>query len=301
MPTTAAKSYLIHTPQHPRPYITSVPFVARDFTEWGYRVDHHVSVSAYIREIRAREKEEAGKVMRGDGQQRRWGKIMEIWGREVVERKRVGGGVRVETVRGFEGVSDRIQKAGDFVQDFVGGLVAVGQCGCGVPRFSLLLLPDDDDDDDDENENQTKNRFSHFKRYAAPPPAPSQCPAKLITKYMHILYCIGYTPNAVLPPWSNPSIAVADQVVLEFLPHEAVRLEHLVHALESAIGKQEGRMGRVERDPANGVKRVLLWVDAGECVGNDGVGEDIGDPVPRYERGEGMPPEYVAGDGMGDG
>jgi hypothetical protein len=70
-------------------------------------------------------------------------------------------------------------------------------------------------------------------------------------------------------------------------------LEHLVHAVGTAVGKDEGRMGRVERDTATGITKVVLFVDVGECLVRVG-SEDEGDwdPVPVYEMRE-RPPEYT--------
>jgi hypothetical protein len=66
--------------------------------------------------------------------------------------------------------------------------------------------------------------------------------------------------------------------------------------VSSAIAKDEGRMGRVEKCTTTGIKRVQLWVDVGGTLFDDVVQEERDledrDPVPKYERGEG-PPMYV--------
>lgn len=121
-------------------------------------------------------------------------------------------------------------------------------------------------------------------------------PPTIITTYTRHLFAIRYTPNAPLPSWSNPDIMYADQVILEFHDYEEIRKEDLVHAVNSAIGKNEGRMGRVERCVRTGMKRVVLWVDVadvffGDVVQQEGNLEDR-DPVPKYERGE-RPPVYA--------
>ncbi|KAK1918774.1 hypothetical protein P3342_010245 [Pyrenophora teres f. teres] len=252
--------YLIHTAQDPRPFLTTVPFVARDFAAWGYRVDEHAADSAYIVEVRAREKMQHTRQKARSASRRM--KLMEIWAHEVLERKRrERGDVSVPTTTevdaGFGVIGARVKRAGDVVQDFINGVAALG------------------------NGKSTSMRHS---------------PQAVTTKYTRLLYAIRYNPNARLPAWSNPDMVYVDQVILEFSHHEAIQKEHLVHAVSSAIGKTEGRMGRVEKCTRTGVKRVLLWVDVGDVLMGAGgfVGEWEADPVPKYERGEG-PPVYVKG------
>ncbi|KAI0577224.1 hypothetical protein TUN199_05920 [Pyrenophora tritici-repentis] len=256
-----ARVYLIHTAQHPRPFLTTVPFVARDFAAWGYRVDHHAADSAYIVEVRAREKMQHMRRKARSASRRT--KLMEIWAHEVLERKRgERGNVSMTTPAeevdtGFGAIEARVKKAGDVVQDFINGVAALG--------------------------NGKNVSMRHSQQTIA-------------TKYTRLLYAVRYNPNTPLPAWSNPDIVYADQVILEFSHHEAIQKEHLVHAVSSAIGKNEGRMGRVEKCTRTGVKRVLLWVDVGDVLmGAAGfVEEGEVDPVPKYERGEG-PPVYVKG------
>lgn len=281
--------YLVHTTQHPRPFLTTVPFVARDFAAWGYRVDQHAADSAYIVEVRAREKQQH--MRRKARSESRRTKLMEIWAHEVLERKRrerdeisvpdSAEGETAEPNTGFGVIEVRIKKAGEVVQDFINGVASLGsECDCSISKSLDHFLIDSDADD--------RSKDSKY--------APMQhSPQVIATRYTRLLYAIRYNPNAPLPAWSNPDIVYADQVILEFSHHEAVQKEHLVHAMKSAIGKNEGRMGRVEKCTRTGVKRVLLWVDVGDVLMEAvGFAEGEGDPVPKYERGEG-PPLYVKG------
>ncbi|EDU42244.1 hypothetical protein PtrCC142_005660 [Pyrenophora tritici-repentis] len=280
-----ARVYLIHTAQHPRPFLTTVPFVARDFAAWGYRVDHHAADSAYIVEVRAREKMQHMRRKARSASRRT--KLMEIWAHEVLERKRgERGNVSMTTPAeevdtGFGAIEARVKKAGDVVQDFINGVAALGsECDCSIPMSldDILLRPGADFRKDGKNVSMRHSQQT------------------IATKYTRLLYAVRYNPNTPLPAWSNPDIVYADQVILEFSHHEAIQKEHLVHAVSSAIGKNEGRMGRVEKCTRTGVKRVLLWVDVGDVLmGAAGfVEEGEVDPVPKYERGEG-PPVYVKG------
>ncbi|KAI4638733.1 hypothetical protein J4E93_009761 [Alternaria ventricosa] len=263
-----AKVYLIHTTQHNRPFLTTVPFIARDFAAWGHRVDHHPAESAYITEIRSREDvEHANRKDRGGSRRT---KLMEIWATEAVRRKRRqrGGprGIEIEMSMangGFGPQDARVKKAGDLVQDVIDGVA------------------------------------SFEARYTATPIRQNTSPGSpptIVTTYTRHLFAIRYTPNAPLPSWSNPDITYADQVVLEFHDYEEIRREDLVHAINSAIGKNEGRMGKVERCPRTGMKRVILWVDVADVFFGDVVQDERNvedrDPVPKYERGE-RPPVYA--------
>ncbi|EFQ94768.1 hypothetical protein PTT_07456 [Pyrenophora teres f. teres 0-1] len=276
--------YLIHTAQDPRPFLTTVPFVARDFAAWGYRVDEHAADSAYIVEVRAREKMQHTRQKARSASRRM--KLMEIWAHEVLERKRrERGDVSVPTTTevdaGFGVIGARVKRAGDVVQDFINGVAALGsECDCSLPISMDESLVD-------LGADLCKDGKSTSMRHS---------PQAVATKYTRLLYAIRYNPNARLPAWSNPDMVYVDQVILEFSHHEAIQKEHLVHAVSSAIGKTEGRMGRVEKCTRTGVKRVLLWVDVGDVLMGAGgfVGEWEADPVPKYERGEG-PPVYVKG------
>ena len=281
--------YLVHTTQHPRPFLTTVPFVARDFAAWGYRVDQHAADSAYIVEVRAREKQQH--MSRKARSASRRTKLMEIWAHEVLERKQrerdetsmsnSAEGATAEPDMGFGVIEARIKKAGDVVQDFINGVVSLGsECDCSTLESLHNFFINSDTDD----------RLQDSKY------APMQhSPQVIATRYTRLLYAIRYNPNALLPAWSNPEIVYADQIILEFSHHEAVQKEHLVHAVNSAVGKNEGRMGRVEKCTRTGVKRVLLWVDVGDVLMEAvGFADDEADPVPKYEKGEG-PPLYVKG------
>ncbi|KAH6614211.1 hypothetical protein C7974DRAFT_72883 [Boeremia exigua] len=71
--------YLIYTPHHPRPYLTSVSFVAHDFANWGCRITRHANTSPYIIEIRFQEAKPRPANHRV--------KLMELWAQEVLTRK----------------------------------------------------------------------------------------------------------------------------------------------------------------------------------------------------------------------
>lgn len=122
--------YLIHTPHHPRPYITTLAFLARDFLAWGCRVDTYPDNSAYIAEIRYREK----KWSRSRGLDQKEG-LVEIWAREVVVKRRQSrettglGGMRGddgegEDVLGAE--NERLERMTGVLREFVEG---VAECG----------------------------------------------------------------------------------------------------------------------------------------------------------------------------
>ncbi|RAR01475.1 hypothetical protein DDE82_006463 [Stemphylium lycopersici] len=280
---------------HPRPFLTTIPFIARDFASWGFRVDHHASNSLYIAEVQLREKIGHSNRKERDGSRRT--KLMAIWASEIVERKRrrrdtgtmntegeqEGPDTQEEADSGFGNLNARIKRAGDLVQDFLDAMVDCGECGC--ERLSLLL------DSKDAADPQEDMRDIRTKKASMAPSAPM-----LVAQKIRFLTAIRYYPNAVLPAWSNPDIIYADQVILEYHPFEMAMKDHLVHALSSAIGKDEGRMGRVERCALTGTKRVYLWVDVGPVLIDAGRGGEADvedrDPVPRYERGEG-PPLYA--------
>ena len=286
-----ARVYLIHTSQHPRPFLTTVPFVARDFAAWGYRVDQHAADSAYIVEVRAREKQQH--MSRKAGSASRRTKLMEIWAHEVLDRKQrerddasdpTSAEQEIpEMTTSFGAIEARVKRTGDMVQDFFNGVASLGsECDCFIPKSLTDFFIDSDTDAPKDSRN-----------------APScYSPEAITTTYIRFLCAIRYNPNAPLPAWSNPDIVYADQVILEFSHHEAIQKEHLVYAVNSAIGKNEGRMGRVEKCTKTGVRRVLLWVEVGDVLMNSvGFADGEADPVPKYERVEG-PPLYVRG---GDG
>jgi hypothetical protein len=261
-------TFLVHTAQHTRPFIVTVPFVARDFAEWGHRVEHHTSSSAYIKEVKLREaKHHLDNFTRKNRHETRRKKLFEIWGQEIIRRKAVererGSEVENEVpvaTWGFEAQDKRLKKVGDMVQDFIDELVVFDKCGCDISKH--LLKPD-----------------ANHKDGAPLPPAP----LRIISKYMHLLHVMIHSPNVTVPVWAHPNIQYADRVILEFYNYEAVKLNHLTHAMERALGKVRG----------TGINRVLLYVDVGDClVLEGGVEEETVDPVPLYERGD-HPPVYV--------
>lgn len=107
--------YLIHTPQHSRPYLSAVSFLANDFASWGYRVTRHENNSPYIAEIRYQEKRHRSTCRRIE--------LMEVWAKEVLIRKQQGA---QEVVNAVSVPEVRKERASAFVQDFVSALSVFG-------------------------------------------------------------------------------------------------------------------------------------------------------------------------------
>ncbi|KAF1944363.1 hypothetical protein EJ02DRAFT_398531 [Clathrospora elynae] len=280
--------YLIHTKEYPRPFLTTLPFVARDFSEWGFRVDRHTTDSAYIAEIRPRERNTRTN-------RTEWRvEVMEMWAREVLCRKReernqcLHAQPQRATDENQAQEDCRFERACKMMQDFVEGLAAFGECGCAIPKYFL----------DDKKEKPVHPGGKHGTKHTNSPQnlrLISPYPLRLISKYMCLLQAVRYISNATLPAWSNPDITRADQITMEFMAFKAVQKEHLVHAVNRAICKSKGMMGRVERDTRTGVTRVMLFVDVGDCYLDMGSEDaETRDPVPVYERGE-RSPVYVDG------
>lgn len=123
-----------------------------------------------------------------------------------------------------------------------------------------------------------------------PLPLPAY-PQALVAKYLRLMHRCAYTSCAALPSWADPDVAVADQIALEFRSDRSLSRDHLSTALNEAIGKSGGRMGKVEKCKETGITKVLLWVDVADVLGRDKVENE--DPVPLYERGAWVwPPRY---------
>jgi hypothetical protein len=306
--TRSEAYFLVHTTHHTRPYITNVGFIAQDFRKWECRVDSHPRDSPYVNEIRWREKAIYGTEKRIS--------LVEIWAKETLRRR------REQNARGYQlqnvqpalsqprrsdaseapatqptatspGQVDeassasasleelRYERMSSLVQDLYEGLASFGECGCELPKKFV-------EEADRLDPDTAGLRHKLFPQ----PTAPSQL--GLVCRYSRLLYALRYTSNATLPDWRNPDIVFADKITMEFNSNAALKLEHFVHAVDKAIVKHPGRMGRVERC-FNGVFKVVMFVDVGELVlpSNDG-GEDVLDPVPTYARGEEPPPYAVA-------
>lgn len=124
-----------------------------------------------------------------------------------------------------------------------------------------------------------------------PLPLPAY-PLALVARYTRLIHRCAYTSCAALPAWTDPNIYIADQVALEFRSDKSLRHEQLSVALNEAIGKGSGRMGKVEKCGQTGVTKVLMWVDVGDLMARE-CGKEVEDPVPVYERGEWVwPPTY---------
>jgi hypothetical protein len=113
---TSAMYYLIHTPNHPRPYLSTVSFIANDFATWGCRVTRHAKNSPYITEVRYQEKKNRPASRRIE--------LMEVWAKEVLSRKRDQDVSQLpSTAPSLEARKDR---ASGFVQDFISTLSTFG-------------------------------------------------------------------------------------------------------------------------------------------------------------------------------
>ncbi|CAO2654653.1 Nn.00g113860.m01.CDS01 [Neocucurbitaria sp. VM-36] len=277
--------YLIHTSHYTRPFLTSIAFIARDFREWGYCVDCHPLRSKYIAEIRLREQRKNRVEWRIE--------LMEIWARETISRRTqsLDRGYQTQAIQPISQTSPssqedrRVERASSMTQDFIDGIAS----------FVTSRTPSADHLSSKDNPNTMHTPLMSKPFFVDPRPLPPS-PLGLISKYMRLLHAIRYSCNAALPTWSNPAILIADKITLEFRFHEALKKEHLVHALNKAVCKNEGRMGRVEKDTSTGITKVVLFVDVGDIVMGMGGGGEVEerDPVPVYERVEG-PPAYVEG------
>ena len=97
----------------------------------------------------------------------------------------------------------------------------------------------------------------------------------------------------MLPTWADVDVVAADQVILEFRFEKSLKHFQLDHALNEAIGKESGRMGRIESCDETGLTRVLMWIDVGDLIAQE-CGKEVEDPVPTYEKGEWeWPPKYM--------
>jgi hypothetical protein len=97
----------------------------------------------------------------------------------------------------------------------------------------------------------------------------------------------------MLPSWVDPNIIAVDQVALEFRFERSLERTQLSHALNEAIGRGSGRMGKIERSDETGVTKVSMWVDVGDLMARECGKEELEDPVPVYERSEWeWPPSY---------
>jgi hypothetical protein len=105
--------YLIHTPQSPRPYLSTVSFIANDFASWGCRVTRHANNSAYITEVRYQEKRHRPASRRIE--------LMEVWAKEVLARKQHPRPQQEQALP-----ETRKSRASAFAQDFVASLSVFG-------------------------------------------------------------------------------------------------------------------------------------------------------------------------------
>ncbi|KAF3003645.1 hypothetical protein E8E13_007994 [Curvularia kusanoi] len=264
--------YLIHTPNQPRPYLSTVSFIANDFASWGCRVTRHANDSAYITEVRYQEKRHRPGHRRIE--------LMEVWAKEVLARK---AEQRTQQPQIHPPSTDspssslsssRKARASAFAQDFISSLSVFE---------SPLVAPKPLQND--------------------PLPLPSY-PLALVARYTRLLHRCAYTSSATLPSWADPAVFVADQIALEFRFDRGLQREQLAEALRAAIAKGAsgdagaGRMGKVERCDETGLTKVLMWADVGDLVARECGKEEVVDPVPLYERGAWeWPPSYEACEG----
>jgi hypothetical protein len=269
-----SRTFLVHTNHHTRPFLVVIPFMARDFAEWGFIVEHKASSSAYIKELRSREAQEHMRHLTHKNRyESRRTKLLEIWGQEIVSR-----GLQestdtetpvLEATWGFGDQDKRLKRIGTVVQDFFASLAFFGGA---IPKDLLKF----------------DIREPHKK------PSEPALPAhlRIIRNYMRLLDLMRHSPNVPLPPWANPDIHKADLITIDFKNHEAVTMEHLRYAMTKAANKDDGvlKMGRTLK--VVGTNRVLLYVDVADCMLLRGMEEETWDPLPLYERGE-HPPGYV--------
>jgi hypothetical protein len=109
--------YLIHTNHHPRPYLSTISFIANDFANWGCRVTCHANDSAYMTEIRYQEKRNRPGSRRIE--------LMEVWAKEVLARKQAQPHSRT-TSHPTASPSTRKERASAFAQDFIASLSLFG-------------------------------------------------------------------------------------------------------------------------------------------------------------------------------
>lgn len=108
--------YLIDTPHHPRPYLSTISFIANDFANWGCRITRYASSTPYIAEIRYQEKRIRPAHRRIE--------LMEIWAKEVLSRKQqqtAPASIDAPTT------DARKERASAFVQDFITSLSVFGK------------------------------------------------------------------------------------------------------------------------------------------------------------------------------
>jgi hypothetical protein len=258
--------YIVDTPYHPRPYYTTLAFLAHDFKNWGWRIASYESNSAYVATFVEREKQ----------QRYRYPKeridLREIWAREVVLR--ANSGIAQD--------DDRTERVASMLRDFIVGLSAFGKSQrCKHVRSLTLLLLDD-------TKTAYKNMCYVFNAHPIP-----EVPLGLVSMYMRLLKSVRYTMSARLPNWSHPEvpIGVVDQIKMEFQNNGVIVRKHLEEALKGAMREHPRRIGRVESDLLT--TTLSLLVDVTGFMGDlrRGGEEDL-DPLPLYEVGE-VPPAYV--------
>ena len=262
--------YLIHTPHHPRPYLSTVSFIANDFADWGCLVTCHAKNSPYITEIRYQEKRNRPACRRIE--------LMEVWAKEVLARKQQ----RTPQVHFNEATlpAMRKERASAFVQDFVSGLSVFGMSHEACDSWFIA------------NEHAESPIVAPTALPNDPIPLPAY-PHSLVAKYTRLLQRCAYTTRATLPSWADPNILAADQVALEFRFEKSLKRTQLSHALNEAIRNGSGRMGKIERCDETGVTKVLMWVDVGDLEARECGKEEVEDPVPVYDKGEWeWPPSY---------
>lgn len=122
--------YLIHTSHSPRPYVSTISFIANDFASWGHRVTRHTANSAYITEVRYQEKRHRPAARRIE--------LMEIWAKEVLARRQQPQ--TQETQASSSPHETRNSRASAFAQDFVACLSAFGTSPTPNPPSGFSLL-----------------------------------------------------------------------------------------------------------------------------------------------------------------
>ena len=249
--------FLIKTLQDARPYLSSLPFVAHDFRQWGHSVESYPDDSKYITEVRYREQRQKLASSRAT--------LMEVWIQEVIARQHQPP---TNPTPSLEDI--RLERVSGMVQDYFRAIAKIGilERPKRITRWSAKCL-----------------RIKYTSQ-------PVDSGLGLVVRYMRCLYAIRHISEAPLPSDSHTDIIRADQIILEFWPNE-VKMRHLTDALCQAMYRPKRLGNRPETDTTTGIIKVQMWADVGDCVVLERrEDEELVEPPPRYGRDE-EPPAYV--------
>jgi hypothetical protein len=244
--------YSIDTPQSARPYFNRLAFIAYDFQQWGYRVSEHSSQSAYIREVKKRERDQKLAKSRPG--------LFEVWGQEVINQQQTNPGA---PLMHWE-VPSRLNRVSNMVHAF---LQAIASQGVSVSPKRVSW--------DSPTCLQVKDK-----------PLPTNPSLNLVTIYMRLLARVRHTHSVQL---TDPQNTVVDQVDLEFHPHSWLG-EHLCPALDKVQAVPRCSVTGPHTVLTTGTIKVRMSVEVGDCMDSVRSGDDCAvDPLPLYERVEQAP------------